>query len=240
MSECEKIVLELKSFADPVRAVSNSRFFKSNPGEYGEGDIFLGVTVPEVREVSGRYITVPLTALAFLFDDSLHEVRLCAAIILTLKYQAAATLLEKRLLFEFYLEQIGLGRVNNWDIVDCSAPVLGNYLTLVDNALDILTQLATSNSLWERRVAIVATFALMREGQLLPTYNVALLLLKDNADLMHKATGWMLREMGKRDLSLLRKFLKENSKNMPRTMLRYSIEKLSVEERRNWLKISKI
>jgi 3-methyladenine DNA glycosylase AlkD len=144
----------------------------------------------------------------------------------------------KKTLFNYYVKQVKLGRVNSWDLIDVSAPTIGEYLLEVDDPLPALIRLAKSRSLWERRAAILFTFPLIRAGNFVPTLKISELLLKDEHDLIHKASGWMLRELGKRDLSLLRNFLSEHVTDMPRTMLRYSIEKLPETERQKWLKKS--
>jgi 3-methyladenine DNA glycosylase AlkD len=142
-------------------------------------------------------------------------------------------------MFDFYIKQVRAERVNNWDIVDVSAPWMGVYLTEVEDPMPLLIKLSKSKSLWQRRVSMILTFALIRNGDLQPTITIAELLLKDDQDLIHKAVGWMLRELGKRDVMLLRRFLKEHSHEMPRTMLRYAIEKLPERERKQWLLVSK-
>ncbi|CAB4676552.1 unannotated protein [freshwater metagenome] len=165
--------------------------------------------------------------------------RLCAAIILNLQFKAAKKIKDRKRIFDFYLKQVRAERVNSWDIVDVSAPWMGVYLTEVEDPMPLLIKLSKSKSLWQRRVSIILTFALIRAGDLEPTIIISEALLKDDQDLIHKAVGWMLRELGKKDVMLLRKFLTNHSHQMPRTMLRYSIEKLPERERKKWLISSK-
>lgn len=226
---------DLKSFSKKERASDLSRFFKTAPGEYGEGDVFLGVSVPQTRSVAKNHKALELREVEKLFNSPFHEARLCAAIILNLQFNVAKTKQERKLIFDFYLKQVRAGRLNNWDIVDVSAPRIGVYLTEVEDPMPILIKLSKSKSLWQRRVSIMLTFALVRDGDLQPTITISKALLQDDHDLIHKAVGWMLRELGKRDVMLLRKFLRDHSNQMPRTMLRYSIEKLPERERKKWL-----
>ena len=230
---------DLKSFSKKGRVSDLARFYKTAPGEYGEGDLFLGGSVPQTRSVAKKHQNLELREVEKLFNSPFHEARLCAAIILNLQFKAAKKSQDRKKIFDFYLKQVRAERVNNWDIVDVSAPWMGVYLIEVKDPLPLLIKLAKSKSLWQRRVAIILTFALIRDGDLAPTIAISKLLLKDDQDLIHKAVGWMLRELGKRDAMLLRQFLAEHSHQMPRTMLRYSIEKLSERERKKWLIESK-
>jgi 3-methyladenine DNA glycosylase AlkD len=174
-----------------------------------------------------------------LFNSPFHEARLCAAIILNLQFKAAKSQQDRKKIFDFYLKQVRAERINNWDIVDVSAPWMGVYLLEVEDPMPLLIKFSKSKSLWQRRVSIILTFALIRAGDLEPTIIVSEALLKDKEDLIHKAVGWMLREMGKKDVMLLRGFLKQHSHEMPRTMLRYAIERLPESERKRWLTESK-
>ena len=174
-----------------------------------------------------------------LLASKFHEVRLCGLIILTNQFKANKEVKKRREFFNFYVKALKLGRINNWDLVDVSAPTIGAYLIDVNDPYPVLIKLAKSSSLWERRTAILFTFAFIRAGDFAPTLEISELLLEDHHDLIHKATGWLLREVGKRDLSQLRNFLNEHVLEMPRTMLRYSIEKLPETERQKWLKKSK-
>jgi 3-methyladenine DNA glycosylase AlkD len=164
---------------------------------------------------------------------------LCAAIILNHQFDKAKTSQERKKLFAFYMKQVRAERVNNWDLVDVSAPWMGVHLTEVKDPMPLLLKLSKSKSLWQRRVSMILTFALIRSGDLEPTIIIAESLLKDEQDLIHKAVGWMLREAGKRDVMMLRRFLSEHAHEMPRTMLRYAIEKLPERERKQWLQDSK-
>ena len=230
---------DLKSFINKTRISDLARFYRTAPGEYGEGDLFLGVSVPKTRSVAKKHKELELQEVEKLFSSQLHEARLCAAIILNLKFKSAKKTQERKRIFDFYLKQVRNERVNNWDIVDVSAPWMGVYLTEVEDPMPLLIKLSRSKSLWQRRVSILLTFALIRDGDLEPTVTISRALLEDDQDLIHKAVGWMLRELGKRDVMLLRKFLADYSHQMPRTMLRYSIEKLPERERKKWLAGSK-
>jgi 3-methyladenine DNA glycosylase AlkD len=230
---------DLKAFGSKSRVSDLARFYKTGPGEYGEGDLFLGGTVPQTRSVATSYKNMELAEVQKLFNSPFHEARLCAAIILNLQFKVAKTSQERKKIFDFYLKQVRAERINNWDIVDVSAPWMGVYLLEVEDPMPLLIKLAKSKSLWQRRVSMILTFALIREGDLEPTIIIAQSLLKDNQDLIHKAVGWMLRELGKRDVMMLRRFLSEHAHEMPRTMLRYSIEKLPERERKKWLTESK-
>jgi 3-methyladenine DNA glycosylase AlkD len=230
---------ELKAFGKGSRVSDLARFYKTGPGEYAEGDVFLGGTVPQTRSVAKNYKNLNFEELDKLFKSPFHEARLCAAIILNLQFKAAKSLQDRKKIFDFYLKQVRAERINNWDIVDVSAPWMGVYLTEVEDPMPLLIRFSKSKSLWQRRVSIILTFALIRAGDLEPTIIISKALLKDDQDLIHKAVGWMLREMGKKDVMLLRGFLKQHSHEMPRTMLRYAIERLPEKERRRWLTESK-
>ena len=232
-------IAELKAFGKKGRVSDLARFYKTAPGEYGEGDVFLGGTVPQTRSVAKNYQKLDLKEVEKLFASPFHEARLCAAIILNLQFKSAKSSPERKKIFDFYLKQVRAERVNNWDIVDVSAPWMGVYLTEVDDPMPLLIKLSTSKSLWQRRVSIILTFALIRAGDLEPTIIISKRLINDQEDLIHKAVGWMLRELGKRDVMLLRGFLGEHAHEMPRTMLRYAIEKLSERERKKWMIESK-
>jgi len=231
----KEVISELKLLASPGKAAELQRFFKTGPSDYAEGDIFLGVMVPQTRKIAAKFADLSAVEISKLMNSDFHEVRLCGLIVLTNRFKKAKELSEKRRLFNFYLKELKAGNVNNWDLVDVSAPTIGEYLLLLADPMKVLNQLAKSKSLWERRASVIFTFAFLRAGELEPTYLMAERHLKDEHDLMHKAVGWMLREMGKRDLGLLRTFLKEHVTEMPRTALRYAIEKMSETERKNWL-----
>jgi len=230
---------DLRAFTKKARISDLARFYKTGPGEYAEGDLFLGGTVPQTRSVAKKYQNLELKELEKLFNSPFHEARLCAAIILNHQLEKSKQPQDRKKLFEFYLKQVKANHVNNWDLVDVSAPRMGAYLTEVDDPMPLLLKLSKSKSLWERRVSMILTFALIRAGDLEPTIIIAESLLKDEQDLIHKASGWMLRELGKRDVMMLRRFLSEHAHEMPRTMLRYTIEKLPERERKKWLQDSK-
>ena len=233
------VLSELKSYASPSKAFEMQRFFKTGVGKYGHGDVFLGITVPQTRLIARNYSDLSLTEIEKLTKSDFHEARLCGLIILCNQFKKNKDLSMQKTLFNFYMQQVYKGRVNNWDLVDVTAPTFGQYLVNSKNPMALLRKLSKSQSLWERRVSIILTFAFIRAEDLEPTYELAESLLKDEHDLIHKAVGWMLREMGKRDPGLLRAFLQEHSSKMPRTALRYSIEKLSERERKKWLLESK-
>ena len=229
------VISELKEFASVGKATELQRFFKTGPGDYAEGDLFIGVVVPQTRKIAARYKDLPLSEISKLTSSDIHEVRLCGLIILNNQFKKSKNSEEKKKFFNFYLKELKAGNINNWDLVDVSAPTLGEYLLEIEDPMAVLNKLAKSKSLWERRASVVFTFAFLRAGDLEPTYEMAERHLEDRHDLMHKAVGWLLREMGKRDPGLLRAFLQEHCTEMPRTALRYSIEKFSESERRKWL-----
>jgi len=230
---------DLRAFTKKARISDLARFYKTGPGEYAEGDLFLGGTVPQTRSVAKKYQGMDLKEVEKLFNSPFHEARLCAAIILNHQFEKSKQPQDRKKLFEFYLKQVKANHVNNWDLVDVSAPRMGTYLTEISDPMPLLFRLSKSKSLWERRVSMILTFALIRAGDLEPTIIIAETLLKDDQDLIHKASGWMLRELGKRDAMMLRRFLSEHAHEMPRTMLRYAIEKLPERERKQWLQDSK-
>lgn len=226
---------ELRKIADKKTAETLSWFFKTGKGEYGEGDKFLGVKVPQSRTIAKKYSALSLTEIEKLAKSKFHEERFTATVILVNQFKKSRKAEERKKLFDFYLKLINSGAVNNWDLIDVSAPYLGEYLLDSKEPIMFLEKLAKSKNLWNQRAAIMFTWAFIREHDLQPTFTITQLHLKHPHDLIHKACGWMLREAGKRDLSALRLFLTEHSAIMPRTMLRYSIEKLSETERKKWL-----
>ena len=226
---------ELKALANPSRAFGLQKFFQTAKGQYGEGDVFLGLTVPEVRKVAAKYKDLSFPEIEKLTSSRFHEFRLCGLVILTLQFRSSKEASDQQKIFNFYMKQAKAGYVNNWDLVDVTAPILGAYLVGQKDPYPFLEKLSRSKSLWERRLAIIFTFAFIRAGELDPTIEISQRLLKDDHDLIHKAVGWMLREVGKQDGQLLRTFLTANASQMPRTALRYSIEKFTESERRKWL-----
>ena len=229
-----ELTKELNSLSDPARATNLARFFKSGPGQYGEGDLFLGIMVPTAHKmVSKYYLQLDLADIDKLISSPYHELRLVALLMLVKKYEKTKSETEKTRLYEYYLDHRQF--INNWDLVDLSTPkIVGD--NLLTNPRDILYQLAGSDNLWERRISIMATFAFIRAGEFEDTLKLSKILLHDHHDLIHKAVGWMLREMGKKDKMTLLNFLNEYASVMPRTMLRYAIEKLSDKERKYYLK----
>lgn len=211
------------------------RYFKTGVGEYGEGDVFIGLRVPQVRAIASKARWLPMAEVAKLISSKVHEERLCALHILVAQYQKQSAPGAKSLIFESYLGFLRAGYVNNWDLIDTSAPYLGVELVGRPEASVLLDNFAKSVSLWERRFAIMATWAFMRGGDASHTLRIATQLLGDQHDLIHKATGWMLRELGKSQPGELRQFLEQHVSVMPRTMLRYAIEKFPDPERQLWL-----
>jgi 3-methyladenine DNA glycosylase AlkD len=240
MSTAASVKKDLAAFARLNRVSDYLRFFKAGPGEYGEGDEFIGVRVPDSREVAKAHKDLSLDEIQKLLDSKIHEERFVGLAILIYRFKKAqhpktTDLNVQKEVFDFYLKNLYAQRVNNWDLIDSTAPYLGYYLLGRQSTDKLLNQLASSKSLWERRAAVMFTFAFIREFELEATLKLCKKLLNDEHDLMHKACGWMLRELGKQDLGALREFLEENVKKMPRTMLRYAIEKMSERERRDWL-----
>ena len=231
------LVKDLHALARKGRASDLAHFFKTAPGGYGEGDVFIGVVVPDTRVVAKKYIDLSFLELEKIISSPIHEERLCGLIILTLRYKRDKDEQSRKKIFTFYMKMLRAGHVNNWDLVDVSAPIIGDFLISDPKHLELLEKLSRSKNLWQRRTAMIFTFAFLRKGITEPTVVIAENLLDDDHDLIHKAVGWMLREMGKRDPYLLKSFLKENAPQMPRTALRYSIEKLPESERKRWLAI---
>lgn len=220
----------LTKHSDPSRATVSQRFFKTGIGEYGEGDLFLGLDVPTCRSIAKQFVHLNLDEIKVHLHSPFNEERLIACLILVEKYKKAH---DRKDIVDFYLAH--LKGVNNWNLVDSSADkLLGDYL-LDSKDLSLLEKLAKSNNLWERRVAMVATFAFIKAKQYGPTQHIALLLMRDTHDLIHKAMGWMLREMGKRDERVLKDFLKKYYSLMPRTALRYAIERFPPAVRKSYL-----
>ena len=228
-------IKELKKKSNKSQAVLAKRFFKTAKGEYGFGDVFIGVKVPVIRQIARKYQLLSLVETEKLTASKLHEVRLCGLVIITMQYKRAKGEVAQKRLFDFYLKQIKKGRVNNWDLVDVTAPIMGGYLIPRSDSVQLLKKLARSKDLWQRRSAILFTFAYIRKKELKPTITIVKMLINDKHDLIQKASGWALREVGKKNISLLRNFLKENSPKMGRTSLRYAIEKLPKAERKKWL-----
>lgn len=229
-----QITTELKRLRNPAKAKLLSGFFKTGKGEYGEGDVFLGITVPLQRQVAMRYWKeAGLGEIGALLKSKIHEHRLTALLMLVKKYENAGTESERKSMFDFYLSHSEF--INNWDLVDLTAPrIAGAWLWKKDQS--VLLKLAKSKNIWERRIAIIATWGLIVKGEFGPTIEISELLLHDEHDLIHKAVGWMLREMGKRGGGReLHAFLNRHAATMPRTMLRYAIERMDEKTRKSYL-----
>ena len=228
----KEVVNALKLVATEERRKVNEWFFKTGKGEYGYGDIFIGVTAPEIRRIAKKFSQeISLQELTELIRSPIHEVRLCALIILVNKYKKE----DRDKIYQYYLKH--LNSVNNWDLVDTSAPhIVGDYLYNNPEKSNILSEFSHSENLWVRRISIVSTFAFIKNNEFNKTLEIAKLLLHDDQDLIHKAVGWMLREIYKRDEGLIKRFLRQNYAQIPRTTLRYAIERMNKQERQGCLK----
>jgi 3-methyladenine DNA glycosylase AlkD len=230
MTTVAEIRKALRASADPARAAVLQRFFKTGPGEYGEGDRFLGLTVPQVRALVRRYHPADFAAVPDLVRSAFHEERLLGLLLLVERYRRGSDA-DRRTAYRLYLKSFP--RINNWDLVDATAEhVVGPHG--VGRAQ--LLAWAASKNLWVRRIAIISTFHDIRRNRFADTLAVAERLLRDEEDLLHKAVGWMLREVGKRDGAALRSFLRRHHRTMPRTTLRYAIERFPESERKAWLR----
>lgn len=228
----QKITEYLHELADPAMAKHLSYFFKTAEGQYGFGDKFLGIRVPVVRRAAKKFSDTPLSVVKKLVRSEYHEIRLFSLLLLVLRFPKA-TLQEQENIYQLYLANTKY--INNWDLVDLSAHyIVGIYLEDKDRSK--LYELAESPLLWDRRIAIVATWYFIRKNDFKDTLGIAELLINDREDLIHKAVGWMLREVGKRDLEIEQEFLKTRYRKMPRTMLRYAIEKFNEPLRKKYLK----
>jgi len=229
LTEIRKAISKQKN---PTQALVLQRFFKTGKGEYGEGDIFYGIKVPEQRTIAKQFKDLTFDDLKELIKSRVHEERLIAAFILVDQYKRGDEK-KKKIIFDFYLKN--RKGINNWDLVDLSAPkIVGAYL--IDKEKELLYKFANSNDLWEKRISIISTQAFIREHFFEDTLNISKILLDDKHDLIHKAVGWMLREIGNRDLETEEEFLKKHYKTMPRTMLRYAIEKFPEQKRIAYLR----
>ncbi len=227
----------LKTLGDENQRQILSRFFKTGPGEYGEGDLFYGIRVPEVRKVGVSYSNAPYPVIAEMLAHPVHECRLSGLLALVERYRRAKKDdAEKRTIVEFYLSNSA--KVNNWDLVDLSAPkILGKWIVNHPEDTDILFRLSKSDNLWQQRIAVVSTWQMIHDGIFTPTLVMCRDLIDHKHDLIHKATGWMLREIGKRDTDVLCDFLDEKASEMPRTMLRYAIERLPDYRRQHYMNL---
>lgn len=222
----------LKKESNKEHAKILQKFFKTGPGEYGEGDVFIGIKVPPLRQIAKENLDLNFDEIQELLNSGIHEERLVALFILVFRYGKADEKNRKQI-FNLYLKNTG--RINNWDLVDLSAgQIVGAYL--YDKEKDILFKLVKSKSLWERRISIIASFYFIKKNSFETALQLSELLLHDKHDLIHKAVGWMLREIGKRDIEVEEAFLRQHYKAMPRTMLRYAIEKFPEEKRLAYLK----
>ncbi len=222
---------QMQELSNPKIAEHSLRFFKTGPGEYGEGDLFLGIRVPVTKKVARKFKELPVDEVLKLLKSKYHEERLLALIMLVNRFKKE-TDKEQKKIYEAYLSHTEY--INNWDLVDGSAhQIVGGYLFERDRKP--LYQLAKSKSLWERRISMIATYTFIKRDDFEDTLNLSAILLTDEEDLMHKAVGWMLREVGKKDLEVEEKFLRKHYKKMPRTMLRYAIEKFEEKKRKGYL-----
>ncbi len=232
MITAKNIQKELETYSTPEKKEYLPYFFKTGKGQYGEGDKFLGVVVPDTRKIAKKYKSISFDEIVKLLDSEYHECRLCALLILVERFKKAKED-ERKEIYDFYLSKTA--RINNWDLVDLSAKdIVGEYLA--DKDRSVLYRLAESPLLWDQRIAVIATYAFIRRNDHKDILALSEKLLDHKHDLMHKAMGWMLRETGKKDMKALTGFLDKYHKVMPRTMLRYSIEKLSAEERAHYMK----
>lgn len=230
------LLLKLKLAANPEKAKILSGFFKTGKGHYGEGDIFLGITVPIQRKIAKSYIDLSLTDIQYLLDSKIHEYRLMALIILITQFKKSDNPAKEKI-YKFYLKNYQ--NINNWDLVDISAPnIAGEWLK--DKPKDILYKLANGKNLWGKRIAIIATLNFIRNGYFDETFKISEMLINDKHDLIHKAIGWMLREVGKRDEKKEKDFLDKHCKQMARTTLRYAIERFTKKERKHYLLCSQL
>jgi len=228
----EKLKSDILKLKNPEKILINKNFFKTGKGEYGEGDIFYGLTVPQSRKLAIKYNGLSTQKTLTLLQSKIHEERLISLLILVEKYKISSES-EKAEIVSLYIKNAK--RINNWDLVDLSAPkILGNFL--LNKKRSVLYDLANSKNLWEKRIAIISTYTFIREGQFHDTLRISELLLSDNHDLIHKAVGWMLREVGKKSPETLKNFLASYYKKMPRTMLRYAIEKFPEAQRKAYLR----
>lgn len=229
---------ELNAHENPIRSEHSQRFFKTGKGEYGEGDVFIGITMPELRKICKNYHDLSIEDLQELLRSPIHEHRMSAVVIMADIYKKSDSDKQKHL-YELYIKAVKDNQINNWDLIDVSAPhVVGEYF--VRTSPDPMYKLAKSNHLWSKRTAVLSTGAYLKRGNSTHTYAVADILLHDPHDLIQKAVGWFLREAGKRvSEDELLNFLNRHAHEMPRTMLRYSIEKLSPEQRKYYLTLEK-
>ena len=226
-----ELITLINKESNPERAKHSQRFFKTGKGEYAEGDVFLGLTVPQQRIIAKRFKSIPVVELQKVIQSSYHEHRLTALIILVDRFKSTRNEQFRKEIIDFYLKNTKY--INNWDLVDTSARILGEYVENRDE--DLLLKLSHSRNLWEQRISIIATSHFIGENKFDLTLKISENLLQHNHDLIHKAVGWMLREVGKKDISIEREFLDKHYKSMPRTMLRYAIERFPENLRLQYL-----
>ncbi len=231
----EDFLSALQEEASPRKARELQRFFKTGVGEYAHGDIFLGITVPTTRKLVRNYFELTLPEVRKLMKSQFHEARFSALVILVHKFKRANSHEEQEQIFDFYMAELRKGRINNWDLVDVSAPTIGAHLLDMRGARTYLQSMAEDANLWIRRTSILFTFASLKIGDRKPTLTICTKLLSDDHDLIHKAVGWALREAGKQSPSELRAYLEKYGRKMSRTTLRYAIEKFPIDERKQWL-----
>jgi 3-methyladenine DNA glycosylase AlkD len=232
MIDFNDVKKDILNIADSGRIEILQRFFKTKAGEYGHGDIFVGAYVPNIRRIAKKYSKLYVEDINELLYSKIHEERLCALLILVEQFEKGSEV-EKKKVLNFYIKNVR--QANNWDLVDLSAPkIVGEYLQ--DKAKDILYKFSESKNLWEKRVSIISTFSFIKSGSFEDCLKISKILLEDKHDLIQKAVGWMLREVGKRKAAVLEDFLTKNHRKMSRTTLRYAIEKFPEEKRQFWLK----
>ena len=234
MFNINEIKNDLKSLGNPEKAKIHQKFFKTGKGQYGEGDIFLGIKVPVLRKKAKKYQTISFSLIKKLICSPIHEERFLSLVILINRFSGKkSNELQRKKIFDFYIKHKKY--INNWDLVDISAPhILGQWLINKDK--EILYKLSKSLNLWDKRIAIISTLYFIRQNDFKDTLKICEILLNDKHDLIHKAAGWMLREIGKKDIKVEENFLKKNYKKMPRTMLRYAIERFPEKLRLSYLK----
>jgi len=233
MSKYTQVVTELNKKSNPAKAKLLQGFFKTKPGEYGAGDVFLGITVPEIRKTARHFSILPITEIQKLLASKIHEHRLVALEILVMQYEQAKDLKLKQQIVQTYIKNSK--RINNWDLVDLSAPyILGDWFLKRNKGL--LYRFAVSKNIWQRRIAIISTSGFIKNNQYTDTLKISKILLFDKHDLIQKAVGWMLREVGKKSLKTEKEFLNKYYKRMPRTMLRYAIERMSLKDKTRYMK----
>jgi len=228
-----QIKKELQKLANPQKAKILQKFFKTGKGEYGEGDVFLGIPMSDLRQIAKQYQETDLKELEQILCSAIHEYRMVALLIASSQYKKETKKQKKKEIYKFFIKHSK--QINNWDLVDVNVPgVVGDYL--LDNDRAILYKFAQSKNLWQRRIAVLACYAFIRENDFKDILKISKILLNDEHDLIHKAVGWMLREVGKRDQAVLENFLQKHYQKMPRMMLRYSIEKFEEGKRKKYLK----